>query len=286
MKALQIKSKVVYSQEYSYTEVGRPITLANQVLIEVKAARLINIQNQQIPSLIVELSGVVVEVGEKVNHLAPKDLVYACISRSKLNTLSPLMAINASFVSKKPGNLTFVEAATLPFVGMALMNSLGNGLLATGKNKVILGNKFGAGNIVAQFLHDKSVPFIDVRNTIDSFSTNDVDAIFIATDYLPLDVLLDLAEYKGLIINMFGAKLNSDLGIEMDSNKILGSNVDMKTVNVESSSNQLEELKFHIENEFFVPQVEEILSFGSTELMNKLNHPDFVNKNVVLEFNR
>ena len=126
MKALQTIKYGEIKDSVAFNEVGKPAVTANDVLIEVRAAAInpidksIILGNLQallpLPTPFTsayDVSGVVVEKGNDVGGFEIGDLVYSRVPQEQMGTLAEFVAVNSAAVSKKPGNISFEEAASL-----------------------------------------------------------------------------------------------------------------------------------------------------------------------------
>ena len=71
-----------------------------------------------------DMAGVVVRVGRNVRDFKPGDAVYSRVPDGHIGTLAEFIAVRASDVALKPANLTMVEAASIPLVGLTAWQSL------------------------------------------------------------------------------------------------------------------------------------------------------------------
>ena len=105
----------------------------NQVLVKIKASSVNPIdlmkregygsgifekqRRQNFPWILgSDFSGNVVSAGKKVKRLKEGDEVWGCTSNANNGTYAEYVAINQDEVNFKPSNLTFEEAASLPYV--------------------------------------------------------------------------------------------------------------------------------------------------------------------------
>ncbi len=65
-----------------------------------------------------DLSGVVVKVGYKVSRFKSGDEVFARLDKSTIGSFAQYAAVRESDAALKPANLTHVEAASIPLVGL------------------------------------------------------------------------------------------------------------------------------------------------------------------------
>ena len=71
-----------------------------------------------------DMAGVVVRVGRNVRDFKPGDAVYSRVPDGHIGTLAEFIAVRARDVALKPANLTMVEAASIPLVGLTAWQSL------------------------------------------------------------------------------------------------------------------------------------------------------------------
>lgn len=168
MKALQIVKYGKIEESLSFNEVSKPLVTENDVLIEVKAAAInpidksIILGNLQgmlpIPlptTSAYDVSGVVVEVGDKVSAFKIGDLVYSRVPQEQMGALAELIAVNNDAVSKKPGNISFEEAASLPLVALTALQSLEYANIKEGSNILIHAGSGGVGSFAIQYAKAK-----------------------------------------------------------------------------------------------------------------------------------
>lgn len=137
MKALQLVRYGEIEDSLAFNEVGKPVIQADDVLIEVKAAainpidKLIILGHLQgmlpipLPSnLAYDISGIIVEKGNEVSEFDIGDHVYSRVPQEQMGALAEFAAVKNSAVSKKPANISFEEAASIPLAGLTAMQTL------------------------------------------------------------------------------------------------------------------------------------------------------------------
>ena len=137
MKSLQVVKYGEISESLAFNETDKPQVQANDVLIEVKASAINPIDKSiilgNLQSLLpiplpatsaYDVSGVVVEKGQEVSDFEIGDLVYSRVPQEQMGTLAEFVAVTSSAVSKKPGNISFEEAAGIPLAGLTALQSL------------------------------------------------------------------------------------------------------------------------------------------------------------------
>jgi alcohol dehydrogenase len=97
----------------------------NPIDLKLAAGALRAVQRLRFPAPAgFDLAGVVERVGDGVNGFAVGDEVYARADRLRRGAFAEAVAIQASVVAKKPASLSFVEAASLPLVGLTTVQAL------------------------------------------------------------------------------------------------------------------------------------------------------------------
>jgi NADPH:quinone reductase-like Zn-dependent oxidoreductase len=145
-------------------DMPEPAVRDDDVLIDVHAAGL-NLLDSKIKSgefkLILpyrmplvlghDVAGVVTRVGSRVRQFAVGDEVYARPADGRIGTLAERIAVNQDDVAPKPKNITMVEAASIPLVGLtawqALVEKAG---LKNGQQVFIQAGSGGVGTIAIQ----------------------------------------------------------------------------------------------------------------------------------------
>lgn len=92
-----------------------------------------------------DFSGVIVKVGSKVTALGPGDEVYGRPRKSRIGTFAEYIAVNEEEVAVKPVNLSFVEAATIPLVGLTTLQAFAEKLYLEKGQKILI--HAGAGGV-------------------------------------------------------------------------------------------------------------------------------------------
>ena len=119
------------------SEIPEPPMREDDVLVEIHAAGVnpldSKIRNGEFKLLLPyrlplilgnEFSGVVVRVGSRVRRFKPGDEVYGRPDKSRIGTFAQTIAVSEQDVAIKPGNLTMVEAASIPLVGLTAWQAL------------------------------------------------------------------------------------------------------------------------------------------------------------------
>lgn len=98
-----------------------------------------------------DFSGTVVEIGDGVTSLQVGDEVFGDLADSGFGAFAEFVAVKESLTSKKPGNLSSMEAAALPLTAVtALQGIRDTGRLKQGEKVLILGASGGVGTYALQ----------------------------------------------------------------------------------------------------------------------------------------
>jgi alcohol dehydrogenase len=98
-----------------------------------------------------DLSGEIVDIGADVTRFAKGDAVYARLDKERIGAFAELAAVGESAAARKPSNLSHVEAASLPLVGLTGWQALIElGKLERGQKVLIHGGAGGVGTFAIQ----------------------------------------------------------------------------------------------------------------------------------------
>ncbi|UFZ06242.1 NADP-dependent oxidoreductase [Bradyrhizobium ontarionense] len=137
MRAFVLK-RYAKSEQAAFVDVPRPVPKPDEILVQVHAAGLNPIDNMipkgmfkpilrfKLPATMgSDLAGVVVEVGGRVTRFKPGDEVFASIfDLSGTGALAEFAVVPETAAALKPGNLDFVQAASIPMVGLTSWQAL------------------------------------------------------------------------------------------------------------------------------------------------------------------
>jgi NADPH:quinone reductase-like Zn-dependent oxidoreductase len=178
MKALQLIKYGEIKDSLAINEVSKPIVHASDVLIEVKAAAinpidkhiiLGNLQSMlpvpQPSTLAYDVSGIVVEKGAEVNNFEVGDMVYARVPQEQMGTIAEYVAVTNVAVSKKPGNISFEEAASIPLAGLTAMQSLEYAGIKANDKVLIHAGSGGVGSLAIQYAKAKGAHVYTTTST-------------------------------------------------------------------------------------------------------------------------
>lgn len=136
MKALTFK-RYGKSPEIGFAEVSFPTLKPDEMLVEVHAVGLNPIDNMiptgmfkavlkfELPATMgSDLAGVVKEVGSRVTRFQPGDAVFASLFDLGTGSLAEFAVVPERVAAPKPANLDFVQAASVPMVGLTSWQAL------------------------------------------------------------------------------------------------------------------------------------------------------------------
>src|SRR5438128_9408972 len=123
--------------QVAFADVPRPVPKADEILVQVHAAGLNPIDNKirdgkmkailrfQLPATLgSDLAGVVIEVSSRVIRFKPGEAVFASIFGLRTGALAELAVVPENAVALKPAHLDFVQAASIPMVGLTAWQAL------------------------------------------------------------------------------------------------------------------------------------------------------------------
>src|SRR5881296_2593323 len=136
MKALVFK-RYGGPDQVTFADVPRPVPKPDEILVQVHAAGLNPVDNKiregkmkpllrfQLPATLgSDLAGVVLEVGRDVTRFKPGDAVLASIFGLRTGALAEFGVVPEKVAALKPANLDFVQAASIPMVGLTAWQAL------------------------------------------------------------------------------------------------------------------------------------------------------------------
>ena len=136
MKAFILK-RYGKSDQFAFADIPRPTIKPDEMLVKVYAAGLNPIDyiiskgtfkpilKFQLPATMgSDLAGVVMEVGSRVTRFKPGDAVFASIFDLGTGVLAEFAVVPENAAALKPESLNFVQAASIPMVGLTSWQAL------------------------------------------------------------------------------------------------------------------------------------------------------------------
>ncbi len=168
MKQLFITGYGKIEDNLQFHEVDIQQTGSNEVLIKVNTAsvnpidyKIINgllkrINKLSFPAPIgFDVSGTVVKKGVGVTNLEIGDEIYSRVPTDRPGTFAEYIAVDSSVVAKKPINITFEEASSLPLVGLTTIQGFALAKIKKGDSVLIHAGSGGIGTFAIQYAKSK-----------------------------------------------------------------------------------------------------------------------------------
>jgi NADPH:quinone reductase-like Zn-dependent oxidoreductase len=163
MKALVLK-RYGKTNNIGFADIARPVPKPNEIVVQVHAAGLNPIDTMipkgafkpiiklRLPATLgSDLAGIVVEVGSGVTRFKAGDAVFASTFDMDVGAIAEFAALPESVAAFKPANLSFVEAASIPMVGLTSWQALKErGNLQPGQKVFIPAGSGGIGTFAIQ----------------------------------------------------------------------------------------------------------------------------------------
>jgi NADPH:quinone reductase-like Zn-dependent oxidoreductase len=167
MRALTFK-RYGKSPEIGFAEVPRPTLKGDELLVQVHAASVNPIDNMiptgifkavvkfELPATLgSDLAGVVTEVGSQVTRFKVGDAVFANIFDQGTGSIAEFAVVPEGAAALKPANLDFVQAASIPMVGLTSWQALKERIgLRAGQKVFIPAGSGGVGTFAIQLAKD------------------------------------------------------------------------------------------------------------------------------------
>jgi len=150
-----------------------------------------------------DMAGTAVSVGAGVHHFNPGDEVYARPDDDRIGTFAEFIAVNAASVALKPGNLTMVEAASLPLVALTAWQALvETAQLKAGQKVFIQAGSGGVGTVAIQLAKHLGAFVATTTSTANVAWVKDLGAD-VVIDYKQQDFATELRDYD-VVLNSLG----------------------------------------------------------------------------------
>lgn len=233
MKALTFKH-YGKTPEIGITEVPRPTLRPDEMLVEVHAAGLNPIDNMittgmfkpvlkfQLPAVMgSDLAGVIVEVGGSVTRFKPGDEIFASIFDQGTGSLAEFAVVPQDLAARKPANLDFVQAASVPMVGLTSWQALKERAdVQTGQRVFIPAGSGGIGTFAIQLAKHLGAYVGTTTSTanvalVKSLGADDV------IDYKKQEFEQVLQGYNVVLGTIRGNALEKSIGILKPGGKII-----------------------------------------------------------------
>ncbi len=268
-------------------DIEKPNPTENQVLVENYAASInpfdFKVRSGMIPGMPSEFpitiggdfAGKVIEVGAEVENIKIGDEVYgqASVFGGASGSFAEYLVANPGSISKKPTNLDFYEAASLPLTGISAIQALEDYIkLEKGQRILINGGSGGIGSIsiqiaksigafVATTVSTENVEFakslgadlvIDYKKeSVDDLK--DFDAIFDTSGKEAGEQLFGILKSGSTFVSMTGQ-------VNKEASEKYGINVISQ--NSQTTTERLNKLRDYVEREVVNPQIEKMFELS------------------------
>lgn len=153
-----------------------------------------------------DVAGWVSDVGAKVTQFHPGDEVFGSCE----NTFAEYVSADTDSIAKKPGNLTYTEAASVPSAGLtALQGLVKHGNLESGQKVLINGASGGVGTYAVQIARSHEAEVTGVCSTAKMDMVRSIGAHYVI-DYTREDFTQNGQQYD-LILDNAGNRKFSEL---------------------------------------------------------------------------
>lgn len=233
MKALTFK-RYGKSPEIGFSDVPRPTLKADELLVKVHAASVNPVDNViptgafkpvlrfQLPATLgSDLAGVVTEVGSSVTRFKPGDAVFASLFDLGTGSLAEFAVVPERVAALKPSNLDFVQAASIPMVGLTSWQALKERAnLRAGQKVFIPAGSGGIGTFAIQLAKHLGAKVGTTTSTgnvewVRSLGADEV------VDYKKQEFEKVLRDYDAVLVTVKGDAIEKSIGILKLGSKIV-----------------------------------------------------------------
>ena len=253
MKAF-IVNRYGKKEKLQLTEIAEPVVKETDILVQVYAAGVnlldAKLRNGEFKMILPyktpfilghDVAGVVTKVGSGVSKFKVGDEVYARPADHRIGTFAELIAMNEKDVALKPKNLSMVEAASVPLVGLTAWQALvEKAKLKKGQKVFIQAGSGGVGTFAIQLAKHlgatvattTSTANIDLVKSLgadiiidykkEDFETilKDYDVVLNSQDAKTLEKSLKVLKTGGKVISISGPP-DPDFGKEINANWLM-----------------------------------------------------------------
>lgn len=233
MKALVLKS---YGglDKVEFAELPRPTIKPDEMLVQVHAAGLNPIDYLipkgsfkpimpiQLPHVVgSDLAGIVVEVGSQVTRFKQGDAVFASIFDLPGGSLAEFAAVPEYAAAHKPANLDFVQAASIPMVGLTSWQAMQERLqLRPGQKVFIPAGSGGIGTFAIQLAKQLGAFVGTTTSSTNVELVRNLGADQVV-DYKKQDAEQVLQDYDAILGTLRGDALEKSLTILKPGSKVV-----------------------------------------------------------------
>ncbi|MDA3838821.1 MAG: NADP-dependent oxidoreductase [Candidatus Delongbacteria bacterium] len=216
MKAAIIKE---YGAVVEITDVPQPKLIDDSILIEVYAASINPIDNLvragymkdmmpiSFPYIMgYDVSGVVLEVGDKVRKFKKGDEVFSRPNQMQAGSIAEYIVIKEEEVALKPSNISHEEAASIPLAGLTAWQALTTkGNLQKGQKVLIHAGSGGVGSLAIQMAKHLGAEVATTTSAVNSEMVKNLGAD-VVIDYKTQKFEEELSDYD-LVFDLMGGEI-------------------------------------------------------------------------------
>ena len=214
--------------------VPEPVLGNEDILIEIHAAGLNQLDSKirdgefklilpyRLPVVLGhDVAGVVVRTGANVRRFKSGDEVYARPRDGRIGTFAELIAINQADVALKPKNLTMVEAASVPLVGLTAWQVLvDKAKLQKGQKVLIHAGSGGVGTFAIQLARHLGATIATTASAANADLVKNLGAA-VAIDYRTQDFEKALSGYDVALNSLDSETLRKSLEVLKPGGKLI-----------------------------------------------------------------
>ena len=215
-------------------EVTRPVAAPGEILVQVHAAGLNPVDNAivkgefkpllkfELPAVMgSDLAGVVVATGAGVTRFKVGDAVFASVFDTGRGALAEFVAVPEHAAAHKPANLDFVQAASIPMVGLTAWQSFHeHALVKPGQKVFIPAGSGGIGSFAIQLAKQMGARVATTTSTGNVALVRSLGADEVI-DYKQQDFTQVLGDYDVVLGTVKGDGLAQALGIVRPGSKVV-----------------------------------------------------------------
>ncbi|MDC6282735.1 NADP-dependent oxidoreductase [Pandoraea sp. XJJ-1] len=233
MKALTFK-RYGKSPEIGFADIPHPTLKPDELLVQIHAVGLNPIDNMiptgmfkpvlkfRLPATLgSDLAGVVTEVGSRVSRFKPGDAIYASVFDLGTGSLADFAVVPESVAALKPANLDFVQAASIPMVGLTSWQALKERVnLRAGQKVFIPAGSGGIGTFAIQLAKYMGAKVGTTTSTgnVELVSRLGADEV---VDYKKQEFEIVLHSYDAVLGTVRGDAIEKSIGILKPGSKIV-----------------------------------------------------------------
>lgn len=200
-------------ENFHWTEKPIPTAKENEILVKVKASSINPVDwkirkgemklfmNKKFPKgLGVDFAGTVENIGNGITKFKKGDDVFGWLPYNMAGSVAEYVIATENLTVKKPKNISYAEAATLPMACIATMVALiDNGKVMPGMKVLINGCTGGVGQFAVMIAKLRGAKVTGTCNT-SSVETAKKIGVDVVVDYSKIDILKSTAMFDVIFI--------------------------------------------------------------------------------------